>query len=649
MGLRVLGEDPLAKDENGKLRSRIGTLFPDTNTVVTLLGIHATQRLAYVDFLNQERLRNGLPILTKEEREACCDRSVDLIMEDDAILIRPDPENMPLAFEGDELLQQFVPKHKIRFLNVLNEKVRLAVKKRGECWRITALPKSPDEMKEMIAASRIGIHGDEIYYYNKTAGTRLLTCHEFSQLGSRGPEPLRRYLAEIKAFSGKFNRRGNPEIDFFMADGSFSNADLAGHNFRAFSPDQLIAVYRDLLHEFENAVGPEYRNDDRDCTEWRNGMCAALLGQPEEVISEETLLGLSPEFFMQIQWLPGGRIEEGELIFDPIFEQDFPDAEDRVVKRLYDEKSRGFIFNFVREYGDLEYINIGRVTNSLSRRPVSSGRRAVYIAEVKQKDSDKEIVSIIRMQKWGVQEHLDEGKELLDAILESEEYTEYVLDRRLGCRQLGMNIPARVTARRLLEEYDGKRADHHGLLVRTPYLERDYIAGIATDKIPKHRFGDDTFALRFARLLGRAAAPNIIVGRCNLKGEVLFDDGDEVVLENENGMPTEIIVSDQTGTFADYGRDLREVASQYAGPINRLAKRVSNLEEFAAVYVRAFVERFSAIKKEYRNRKRAFDTLFKHHQRDEKGSFAYRWEAVLRRLSKTDPRELAALIQEEVK
>ena len=52
---------------------------------------------------------------------------------------------------------------------------------------------------------------------------------------------------------------------------------------------------------------------------WRNRMFAALIAQRDETIPEETLLGLSSEFFMQIEWLPGGRIDEGELIFDPAF------------------------------------------------------------------------------------------------------------------------------------------------------------------------------------------------------------------------------------------------------------------------------------------------------------------------------------------
>jgi len=61
----------------------------------------------------------------------------------------------------------------------------------------------------------------------------------------------------------------------------------------------------------------------------------------------------------------------------------------------------------VRTYEDLEYVNIGQVVNSLSRRPQRRGRRDVYIAVVKRLGHPQELVSIIRMQKWGVREHLD--------------------------------------------------------------------------------------------------------------------------------------------------------------------------------------------------------------------------------------------------
>ena len=195
--------------------------------------------------------------------------------------------------------------------------------------------------------------------------------------------------------------------------------------------------------------------------------------------------------------------------------------DDEELKRLCDEKPQKFIFNFVREYGDLEYVNIGRVIGSLSRRPAFYGRRGVYIAVLKLSgQQQRKSCSIIRMQKYGVREYLDDGRQLLDAMIRSEEYTEYILDRRLGCRQLGMNLPTRVTAKRISERYVSVER-RSSFVIWSPYFERDYIRGIATDKVPPCRFEDEEFALRFARLLGRAAAPNMIVGRCDLGGNPL--------------------------------------------------------------------------------------------------------------------------------
>jgi hypothetical protein len=321
---------------------------------------------------------------------------------------------------------------------------------------------------------------------------------------------------------------------------------------------------------------------------------------------------------------------------------------DPSLRRLCDDKCRGFIFNFVREFGDLEYVNIGRVVGSLSHRAVTPGRRDVYIAQVKQQGIKDEILKIIRMKKWGIREHLDEGRKLLDAIIQSEEYTEYILDRRLGCRQLGMNLPPRTSAKRISERYTGPRRDLQNVQIWSPYFERDYIRGMATDKILPQKLSDPVFATRLARLLGNAAAPNMIVGRCDLHGRVVFDDGDEVVVENEVGLPVEIVVADQMGTFGDYRTDLEHFAAEYAEPINQRLPLWNDPEEIASLYVDAFVARFSKIQLEYRKRKRAFDTLFKDRPRDEAGSFAYRWECVLDRLRQAVPQNLGNLIRSHI-
>ena len=216
-------------------------------------------------------------------------------------------------------------------------------------------------------------------------------------------------------------------------------------------------------------------------------MFAALLAQRDETISEETFLGLSSEFYMQIEWLPGGRIEEGELVLDPIFDEFERNPNSPELRILCDDKARGFIFNFVREFGDLEYVNIGRIIGSLSQRPSAAGRRDVYVAEIKQEGTPQPFVRILRMQKWGIREHLEENKDLLRAIMEAEEYTDYILDRRLGCRQLGMNLPPRIVTRKISERYRGARHEYEGQMIWSTYFERDYIVGIATDKIPRLR------------------------------------------------------------------------------------------------------------------------------------------------------------------
>jgi hypothetical protein len=252
------------------------------------------------------------------------------------------------------------------------------------------------------------------------------------------------------------------------------------------------------------------------------------------------------------------------------------------------------------------------------------------------------------MQKWGIREHLEEQKDLLWSIIQAEEYTDYILDRRLGCRQLGMNLAARITTRKISERYHGTRQEYAGQMIWSTYFEREYIVGIATDKVPRSRFLNPTYSMKFAELLGRAAAPNLIVGRMNLQTRVLFDDGDEVLVEDDTGMPQDIVVSEHTGTFVDYTSDLDRHASAYAEPINRRLPFLPYPRDVAATYMEAFFERFLHIQQEYRKRQRAFDTLFKHRLRDEHGSFAFRWERILDRLNRSDATALAANIRRHI-
>jgi hypothetical protein len=645
----ILGEHPFAKDAEGRPKSRIATLFLRTPGLVTLPGIHATQRVAWVDAINDRFMAEGKPPLEPMEMEAEWEQSVDLIIEPDVILIRPDPDAMDLAFRGDDMLQELASKRQIRFLYVTNIKVRNALRNRGEYWRMAELPRTVEDMQAMIESSRLAIGGDVIYYYNRLTGTRYVTLAGFRDLGKLSDDDLRRHLVEIQTHSKRLNRFGSPEIDFFLASETFGAQEFQRLNFKTMEAGELRAKHAALSERFGRAVPSHLRDDNPGEMEWRNRMFGMLLGRRDETISEDILKGLSPEFFMQVEWLPGGRIEEGELIFDPVFDEFDRDPDNPALRRLCDLRARSFIFNYIRDFGDIEYVNIGRISRSMSHRlPQGETRHNVYIAQVKTPEHAEPVVHVLRVQKWGVPDHLDANKELFAAVMESEEYVDYVLDRRLGCRQLGMALPARVVTRRIQERYSGPAKRYTGATYWLTCFERDYIDGRATDKLPPGAFSDPGFAVRLAALLGEAAAPNIIVGCALRDGRPLFDDGDEVVLLDSRGMPERIIVSDHTGTFTDFTSPFERLAPSYAIPVNERLELVPDKAAFTEAYLSAFIRRFTHIQGEYQRHRRAFRALFRYRPRDERGSFAYRWDSVLDRLEGAQAETVADVIRRHI-
>jgi hypothetical protein len=647
--LQVLGDHPLAHNADGSLKHHIGAVFPDEATLITGPGIHALLKLQYLEHVEG---RIGGP-LARDERRARLDRSVDLTMREDTVYIRPDGERMDLAFAADELLQQVVPKPMIRFLGILDENVRQAVKQRGECWRINTLPRSAEEMKRMIRAARGALGAGAVYYHSMEAGTRYLTFQEFSRLGQLPAAQLAACLCEVQSYSARLNEQDRPEVSFFEAEGGLGPADFAGLDFSLVTEGKLREMYRALKDKFQAATKPEFRTDDDENVSWRLAMFMALLGAGgRDEVSEEILLGLSPEFHLRVQWLPGARLESGELIYDSVFDDPPPPGPEG--ESLCDEKVRSFIFNLLREQNyQVEYLNIARLPESLSFREAQKGRatgtavhsrkqgrRGVYVAELKEAGRPRETVKFLRMQKWDVREHLEDGKDLLRAMTEAQEYTEYVLDRHFGCKQLGMDLlPIRT----------GTVTEHWGAqLLRLTYFERDYAYGLATDKIPPSRYSRPGYALRLARLLGQAAALNVVVGRVSLDGGVLFDDGDEVAVEDQPGLPERIIVADNSGSFADYVHELEHFAAGYAKVVSSRAKVAPDLRGFSRSYLAALAERLEWLQEQYRQRRRAFDTLFRHRKHDP-GSFADRWEKVLARLDQAKPGRFIEACREALK
>jgi hypothetical protein len=656
---KILGSPPLARQADGSLKNTIGTAFPDDGAVISGRGIHAMLKLDYQDQLQKERAQQGLPPLTNEEQRARLERAVDLIIREDSVFIRPEPERMGLAFATDELLQQIpVPKMRIRFLGVMEPAVRDAIKRRGELWRINPLPHTADEMRRMIASARCTLNSGTYYYYSMETGTRFLTCREFDRIGSLSPPQLGLALREIREHANRRNKSDHPEISFFKADARFDVASLESLNLEGIEnePERLRALYEELKTRFNNSVADEFRNDDPNNDHWRIAMVQELLGYGTGKASEEILMGLGAEFHLRVQWLPGARLEQGELIYDTVFDEAGSDPK---AAAICDEKVRSIIFNLLRQHEHkLDYLNLARVPESLSKREEekqeekkrektppteNKGRRDVYVAELQEAGSPYEHVYVIRMQKWDVREHLmeDREKNLLRAMLMSQEYTEYCLDRHLGCRQLGMALMPIAT---------GTVTEHWGSqMLRSTYFQRDYVFGLATDKLPPSRYAEPEFTPTLARLLGEAAAPNLIVGRCDSNGRVLFDDGDEVLIYDERGKLASLIVADSSGSFADYKRDLSETLPAYRKTVIGRKKVVASLPIFAELYVHHFVLRLEWLKDQYQQHQRAFRSLFRHRKYDEKGCFAYRWEKVLDRLEKVEPRRLGDQLRAAIK
>lgn len=650
--LEVIGPHPFARDDQGRQVTRIGTLFPEQAALYTALpGVHAWQRLNFIDWLNARHATQSLPPLTPDEEMAVSCNSVDLVFEADQVMIRPDPERMPLAFAADELLQGLVSKRQVRFLSLADVRVREAIKRRGECWRLSSIPKTREAKAQMVQRSKVRINGRPIYYYNPLTGTRWLTFQEFEKLASLPAPDLAGHLQEIAEHSARRNRLERPEIDFFAVDlRRFGPADFAEARYDQLDPDTLRARFEELRKRFRSAVHDSFSRDDPQNKAWCERMVATLFLEGNEAQTEQILSGLSPEFFLQIEWLAGGRFEEGEFLLDPVFEEAALKPDEPELQRLCDPRAKEIILNLIRDYGDLEYINLGSLPESLSLdRPQREGRRAVFLAEFRVRSEPQPVKRFMRLQKWGTWEHLDEGKDLLESMQESDEYTDYWLDRRLGCRQLGMNLCRRLFMRRLHEVYQGNNPQYAGKVIRTTYFEREYLSGIATDKLPLDRFSQPGYASRLAMLLGQAAAPALIVGRSFDSTRPAFDDGDEVVREGDDGLPSEILLGDHSGAFTEYKLPLITFAADYARPVNRREAILSNPQEFAETYLAALHQNFLHIQGDCRKRRRAFDNLFRHCKYDPAGSFGYRWERVLQRLDETDVDALVAAIRSHIR
>lgn len=646
--MKLIGDKIFAKDSDGNLLSRIGTIFFKTPGLVTKKGVHAMQRMMWIEEVNAQRAAVGKPPMTEAEEDAEMAESVDLIFTDKFVLIRPNPDRMDLAFRADEELQKIVSKRVIRYLNTSSLKVRTALRERGENWRMARHPISQEDMADLIEKSKVPIEGRAIYYYNSMTGTRFITAGGYSEIEDLPPDLFRKQIEEIVTGLNKRNRLGQPEIDLFpIAVPIEIRKALKTLKVESFDDAKLKEVCEKIALDWRMALPPELRDETIANFEWRNTMCHTITREPNETAAEEQdlIAGISPEFYRQIEWLPGARIDNGEVIFDAIYDE-AARTQDPELLALCDNRVKSFLFNTTRLFGKVKYINIGRISKSLARQPVEGSRRGnVYIMQYVEAGLDEPKIMMIRLQKWGVAERLDEGKNLLQAIVETDEYSDFILDRRLMCRQLGMNLPRRLGHGHFTEKYRGTN-QYNGIAVRTAYFVRSYEPGIASDKVPLAKYRNPAWAQKFAFLMGEAAALDMVVGRrSSVTKELLFDRNYEVVQVGEDGMPAEIKVTDHAGSFVNYEHDLGDYVAQYATFARRRQKYVTEFSQFAAAYVEGFRRKLMEVQTAYRARRRAFDELFSDRPYDTNGSGAYRWARILQRLDRCEPEDLAKTLK----
>jgi len=649
--MKLIGEKIFARDAEGGLKSRIGTMFFHTPGLVTKRGVHALQRAMWIEELNAERAAGGKAPLTAAEEEIELTESADLIFTDDFVLIRPNPDRMDLAFRADEELQKMVSKRAIRFLNTNSSKVRAALRERGENWRMARQPISQDDMAALIGKSKVAIAEKPIYYYNSLTGTRFITAGGYAVLEALDAEGFRRQISEVVTGLNKRNRLGQPEVDVFPPSTPIDvKRELKSLKVEELGDEELRKACNRIAMEWRMSIPAELREETVENFEWRNSMCHCITREPNETSAEEQELvaGISPEFYRQIEWLPGARIADGEVIFDAIYDE-AARTQDPELLAMCDNRVKSFLFNTTRLFGKVAYINIGRIAQSLSRDPIKGNRRGnVYIMQYREEGTDEAKVMIIRLQKWGVAERLDEGKDLLQSIVETDEYSDYILDRRLMCLQLGMNLPRRLGYGHFTEKYRGNN-QYNGVAVRTSYFVRRYVSGTASDKIPAARYHNPAFALKFAQLMGMAAATDMIVGRrSSVTNESLFDKNYEVVRIGADGLPEEIMITDHAGSFVDYERNFEEMVGDYASFALNRKELVADFAGFAREYVEGFKRRLAEVQQAYRERRTAFDELFSDRPYDTNGSGAYRWAKTLQRLDGCNPERIAALLKEAV-
>lgn len=628
-GITIIGPDFFAEGADGKLLSPIASVFPGFRAIVTVRGIHATHAAVMISYLRDKIAESGAAQLDLEMEEAIYRDMVPVILRNSRVLIRSDPEDMEHIFAADRMIQVFLPKERIQFTGLHIDEIRKMLRRKGESWRMCTPPRSVREIEEYVKSSKVQVSTGMTVYYSATTGARFLTWEEFMRiralLRTDMDEALTR-LYEIVTLFKRVNSWGTRELSFFLpADkvlGCTGIDKIVSYiEAPAAAPlEETIALFDSFADKFAERAGVELAVDDEKNAVWRTTMFCRLYDIDEHEM-EEWALGLSPEFHLNMKWLPGAAVTDGELIFDPGTNQ----------------RARGVLYHYWKKTCGFLSINLGRVELPLTARDISGEERDVYLVVITTWNGD-ESIRLVRHMKWDVLHRVKLGVPIQQAVRDTVSYRNYISDRLLAAAELGFPI---LTYDEIeLEE------DIPGLgKIPTYFFERQYITGMVTDKIPLAYYRKPEFIIGLARLLGIAAAFTLVLGRASPRtGKVFFDDGDELIQFKGFAIPWRLVIIETTGSFTNWTTPLISLLPQC------LERFRTHLEKAAACGVPPAVLRGSVAEFADALAGKISDVmdiassvsvrdLFKHRER-EQGGIRDRWEGILDRLDHTSTGEL---------
>ena len=635
-GITILGPDIFARDQAGKLLSPIASIFPYHSILVTGRGIHAELAERGVEFLRARLVHTERRGLTAEEEQELYQNVVSLLTRDATLLIRSYPEDMDKVFAADKVLQRILPKQSIQFTGAHISGVRERMRRRGESWRISSPPASAHEIRQHIEASRVHVKTGTTFYLNAQTGERFLTYEEFQRIRpllKKAPEEALARLEEIDCLSRLFNDQGVPELSFLLPAHGRVKTRLLQDIIRALKTaastndlDRAEELFDGFALSFAEAAGEELMVDGEKHTTWQTTMFCRLYDLNEEIV-EELALGLSAEFHLNVRWLPGAHLQEGGIVFEESIEP----------------RVRNLINHFLKEWPDLASINVGRVECPLGGRDRTGEEREVYLV-VLGLAGGGEVIRLLRLMKWDVIHRLKQGFPLSQAVADTISYYDYICDRlnAIGALEIPILSYTKIQFMENVPEIGE---------IPVFFFDRGYVPGIVTNKIRLAHYAKKGFIVRLAQLLGIAAAASLVSGRASYRtGDLFFDDGDEVIQLDAEGLPEQLVVSETTGSFTDSTTPIAKLLPQC---LERLADHLEKAREKGVApeeigravdaFTKALMAEIERMQLLLRNKPEALRSLFRNRS-SEPQSVRARWESMLDRLAAADVNELQQIV-----